>query len=161
MLGVLAGRVTAVAALVALIAALLAALLAAPAHAASPPAPAPRAHAPAARTHPAKGTLSLTVPDAFLVGRQLVTVPGRQDCSLDSPPGVVPVAAGVCNSGDADYHRTVTRIRCAANAPRNGNFAVLTPDRQPGICAAWALMGLSWQFMAPPVVVARPWLASG
>src|SRR5438552_11269666 len=73
MLGVLAGRVTAVAAL----AALIAALLAAPAHAASPPAPAPRAHAPAARTHPAKGTLSLTVPDAFLVGRQLVTVPGR------------------------------------------------------------------------------------
>jgi hypothetical protein len=61
MLGVLAGRVTAVAALVAVIAA----VGAASAGAASP------------RTHPAKGTLRLTVPDAFVVGGHLVTVPGR------------------------------------------------------------------------------------
>jgi hypothetical protein len=62
MLGVLAGRVTAAAAL---IAALLA-MSAAPASAAKrPPAP------------PGHGTLKLYVPDAFLVQGHLVTVPGR------------------------------------------------------------------------------------
>ena len=61
MLGVLAGRVTAVAALVAGIAA----ICTAPASAASRPA------------HPAKGTLRLSLPDAFVVGGHLVTVPGR------------------------------------------------------------------------------------
>jgi hypothetical protein len=61
MLGVLAGRVTAVAA----VAAAIAAVAGAPASAAS------------SRSHPAKGTLRLHVPDAFLVGGQLVTVPGR------------------------------------------------------------------------------------
>ena len=59
MLGALAGRVTAVAALLAGIA-----ICAAPASAAS-------------RSHPAKGTLRLSVPDAFMVGGHLVTVPGR------------------------------------------------------------------------------------
>jgi hypothetical protein len=62
MLGVLAGRATAAAAL---LAGVLAAV-AAPAFAAKPPP-----------AHPAHGTLKLYVPDAFLVQRQLVTVPGR------------------------------------------------------------------------------------
>jgi hypothetical protein len=61
MLGVLAGRVTAVAVVVAA----TAALSAAPASAASAPA------------QPAHGTLRLIVPDAFVVGGHLVTVPGR------------------------------------------------------------------------------------
>ena len=61
MLGALTGRVTAVIALVASIVAVSAASAAA----ATPPA------------QPAKGTLHLTVPDAFLVGGHLVTVPGR------------------------------------------------------------------------------------
>ena len=61
MLGVLAGRVTALAALVAA----LAVISAAPASAAS------------AAAQPAHGTIGLSVPDAFLVGGQLVTVPGR------------------------------------------------------------------------------------
>ena len=61
MLGVLAGRVTAVAAVVAA----TAVVAAAPASAASSPA------------DPARATLRLYVPDAFLVGGQLVTVPGR------------------------------------------------------------------------------------
>jgi L,D-transpeptidase catalytic domain len=61
MLGVLAGRVTAFAALLAAIAA----VSAASASAATPPA------------QPARGTIRLTVPDAFLVGGHLVTVPGR------------------------------------------------------------------------------------
>jgi len=61
MLGVLAGRVTAVAALIAAIVG----IAAAPASAASSPA------------NPAQGTLRLYVPDAFLVGGKLVTVPGR------------------------------------------------------------------------------------
>ena len=60
MLGVLAGRVTAVAAIAA-----LAVMFAAPASAASAPA------------GPAHGTIRLSVPDAFVVGGQLVTVPGR------------------------------------------------------------------------------------
>lgn len=61
MLGALTGRVIAVTALVASIVAVFAASAAA----ATPPA------------QPAKGTLHLTVPDAFLVGGHLVTVPGR------------------------------------------------------------------------------------
>jgi L,D-transpeptidase catalytic domain len=61
MLGVLAGRVAVVAAL----AAASAAVLAAPASATATP------------TQPAHGSLRLTVPDAFLVGGHLVTVPGR------------------------------------------------------------------------------------
>jgi hypothetical protein len=61
MLGVLAGRATAVAALVVAIAA----VSAASASAATAPA------------QPAKGTVHLTVRDAFLVGGHLVTVPGR------------------------------------------------------------------------------------
>ena len=61
MLGVHAGRVTAAAASVAAIAV----ISAAPASAASAP------------TQPAHGTIQLSVPDAFLVGGQLVTVPGR------------------------------------------------------------------------------------
>jgi hypothetical protein len=64
MLGVLAGRVTAVAAFVATIGA-VATLATATASAASAPA------------HPAHGTVRLYVPDAFLVGGHLVTVPGR------------------------------------------------------------------------------------
>jgi len=63
MLGVLAGRATVVAASVAATAAV--AVAAAPASAATPPA------------HPAKATVSLSVPDAFSVGGKLVTVPGR------------------------------------------------------------------------------------
>jgi hypothetical protein len=58
MLGVLAGRVIALAALVATIAAVFAASA-------------------SAATPPAHGTLHLTVPDAFLVGGHIVTVPGR------------------------------------------------------------------------------------
>jgi hypothetical protein len=61
MSGVLAGRVTAVAVVVAFIAA----ISATPAAAATAPA------------QPAHGTLRLSVPDAFLVGGKLVTVPGR------------------------------------------------------------------------------------
>jgi L,D-transpeptidase-like protein len=61
MLGALTGRVIAVAALVAS----LVAVSAASASATTPPA------------QPAHGTLHLTVPDAFLVGGHLVTVPGR------------------------------------------------------------------------------------
>jgi hypothetical protein len=61
MLGALTGRVIAVAALVASIVGVSAASAAA----ATPPA------------QPAQGTLHLTVPDAFLVGGHLVTVPGR------------------------------------------------------------------------------------
>jgi len=61
MLGVLAGRVAAVATLVAAIAA----VTVAPASAAAPPAA------------PAQGTIHLYVPDAFDVGGHLVTVPGR------------------------------------------------------------------------------------
>jgi hypothetical protein len=61
MLGVLAGRATAFAALVAAIAAVSA-------------ASATAATAPAS---PAQGTVHLTVPDAFVVGGHLVTVPGR------------------------------------------------------------------------------------
>jgi L,D-transpeptidase-like protein len=60
MLGVLAGRVTAAAALLAAVVA----VSATPAAAAAP-------------THPAHGTLSLSIPDTFLVGGNLVTVPGR------------------------------------------------------------------------------------
>jgi len=60
-LGVLAGRVAAVATLVAAIAA----VTVAPASAAAPPAA------------PAQGTIHLYVPDAFDVGGHLVTVPGR------------------------------------------------------------------------------------
>src|SRR5437868_5339039 len=61
MLGVLAVRVTAVVATVAAIVA----VAATPASAASRPAA------------PSHGSLRLYVPDAFVVGRQLVTVPGR------------------------------------------------------------------------------------
>ena len=61
MLGVLAGRATALAVLIAAIAV----IAAAPASAASAPG------------HPAHGTIHLSVPDAFLVGGHLVTVPGR------------------------------------------------------------------------------------
>ena len=61
MLGALTGRVTAV---TALLAAILAVFVAS-ASAAAPPA------------QPVKGTLHLTVPDAFLVSKHLVTVPGR------------------------------------------------------------------------------------
>jgi L,D-transpeptidase catalytic domain len=69
MLGVLAGRVTATVA----IATAIVALAAAPAWAAgSPPSTSP-----VSSTAPAFGKLTLTVPDAFLVSRQLVTVPGR------------------------------------------------------------------------------------
>ncbi|MBV9607381.1 MAG: L,D-transpeptidase family protein [Solirubrobacterales bacterium] len=60
-MGVLAGRVSAV---VALVAAILA-VSAFPAAAATPPA------------KPAQGALRLTIPDAFVVGGHLVTVPGR------------------------------------------------------------------------------------
>ena len=63
MLGVLAGRVTATAAIVAAIVA----VSAAPASAAGTPA----------STSPAFAKLTLTVPDAFLVSHKLVTVPGR------------------------------------------------------------------------------------
>jgi hypothetical protein len=63
MLGVLAGRATAVAAFVATAATV--ALAASPASAATPPA------------GPAKGTVRLSIPDAFNVGGDLVTVPGR------------------------------------------------------------------------------------
>jgi L,D-transpeptidase catalytic domain len=63
MLGVLAGRVTATAAIVAAIVAVSA-------------APASAAGAPAS-TNPALAKLTVTVPDAFLVSHQLVTVPGR------------------------------------------------------------------------------------
>jgi L,D-transpeptidase catalytic domain len=62
MTGVLVGRVTAAAGLVAAVLAV----------AAAPAAATPNPVAP-----PARGTLRLYVPDAFLVGRQLVTVPGR------------------------------------------------------------------------------------
>jgi hypothetical protein len=61
MLGVLAGRVIAVTALVAAIAA----MSAASASAATPP------------VQPVQATLHLTVPDAFLVDKHIVTVPGR------------------------------------------------------------------------------------
>jgi hypothetical protein len=61
MLGVLAGRVVTLAALLAAITA----VFAASASAATSP------------TQPAQGTLSLSVPDAFLVGGHIVTVPGR------------------------------------------------------------------------------------
>ncbi len=61
MLGALTGRVIAVSALVAAIVA----VAAASAGADTPPA------------QPAQGTLHLTVPDAFLVNKHLVTVPGR------------------------------------------------------------------------------------
>ena len=63
MLGVVAGRFTV---FVALVAALVV-VSAAPALGATPPA----------STAPTFSTLTLTVPDAFLVGKQLVTVPGR------------------------------------------------------------------------------------
>ena len=63
MLGVLAGRVTAVVTLVAAIVAVAAAPASADAD--TPPA------------HPAQGTIHLYVPDAFDVGGHLVTVPGR------------------------------------------------------------------------------------
>lgn len=63
MLGVLAGRVTAAAAIVAAIVA----VSAAPASAAGTPA----------STSPAFANLTLSVPDAFLVSHKLVTVPGR------------------------------------------------------------------------------------
>jgi len=63
MLGVLAGRVTASAALVAAILV----VSASPAAAAGTPAP----------TGPTFAKVALTVPDAFLVNKQLVTVPGR------------------------------------------------------------------------------------
>jgi hypothetical protein len=61
MLGVLAGRVTAFA----LVVAAIGGMSVAPAAAATPPA------------HPARATLRLAVPDAFLIGGHLVTVPGR------------------------------------------------------------------------------------
>jgi hypothetical protein len=63
MSGVLAGRVSATAAIVAAVAA----LSAGPATAAGSPAP----------TRPVFGKLTLTLPDAFLVSHQLVTIPGR------------------------------------------------------------------------------------
>jgi hypothetical protein len=63
MLGVLAGRATAVVAFAAATATV--AVAATPASAAASPA------------HPAKATVSLSVPDAFSVGGNLVTVPGR------------------------------------------------------------------------------------
>jgi L,D-transpeptidase catalytic domain len=65
MLGVLAGRATAVAASVAATATVAVAVVAAPASAASSPA------------QPAKATVRLSVPDAFSVGGGLVTIPGR------------------------------------------------------------------------------------
>jgi L,D-transpeptidase-like protein len=65
MLGVLAGRVTAFAVVLAASAIVAATVAATPASAAAPPA------------HPAQGTVRLYVPDAFLVGGKLVTVPGR------------------------------------------------------------------------------------
>ena len=65
MLGVLAGRVTAAAAVAAATVAAVAAIAAAGAAPAS------------AATAPTQGTLHLYVPDAFLVGGHLVTVPGR------------------------------------------------------------------------------------
>jgi hypothetical protein len=63
MLGVLAGRVTAAAALVAAIGVVSAAPAAAAGRSTS--------------TGPVRGKLTLTVPDAFAVSHQLVTVPGR------------------------------------------------------------------------------------
>jgi len=65
MLGVLAGRVTAVAALATASVTATVAMAAAPASAAAPPA------------QPAKATVTLSVPDAFSVGGNLVTIPGR------------------------------------------------------------------------------------
>jgi hypothetical protein len=61
MLGVFAGRVTTLAALVAAIAAVFAA----------------SANAATAQAHPVRGTLQLSIPGAFVVGGHLVTVPGR------------------------------------------------------------------------------------
>ena len=69
MLGVLAGRVTAVAAIMAAIVA----LAAAPAWAAGTPP----STGPVSSTGTVFAKLTLTVPDAFLVSHQLVTVPGR------------------------------------------------------------------------------------
>lgn len=69
MLGVLAGRVTAAAAIVAAIVA----LAAAPAWAAGTPP----STGPVSSTGPVFAKLTLTVPDAFLVSHHLVTVPGR------------------------------------------------------------------------------------
>jgi hypothetical protein len=69
MLGVLAGRVTAIAA----IAAAIVALCAGPAFAAG----APPTTGPVSSTGTVLAKLTLTVPDAFLVSHRLVTVPGR------------------------------------------------------------------------------------
>ena len=69
MLGVLAGRVTAVATIVAAIVA----LAAAPAWAAGTPP----STGPVSSTGPVFAKLTLTVPGAFLVSHHLVTVPGR------------------------------------------------------------------------------------
>jgi hypothetical protein len=69
MLGVLAGRVTAAVA----IATAIVALCAGPAAAAG----APPSTGPVSSTGPVFAKLRLTVPDAFLVSHQLVTVPGR------------------------------------------------------------------------------------
>ena len=69
MLGVLAGRVTATVAL----AAAIVALSAGPAAAAGTPP----TTGPASSTGAVSAKLTLTVPDAFLVSRKLVTVPGR------------------------------------------------------------------------------------
>jgi hypothetical protein len=73
MLGVIAGRVTAAAALVAAVVA----LSAGSAVAAPPPATTPPATPPAPATGPTFAKLTLSVPDAFQVDHELVTVPKR------------------------------------------------------------------------------------
>ncbi len=107
MSGVLAGRVTALAALVAAIAV----ISAAPASAASAPA------------HPAHGTIRLSVPDAFLAGGHLVTVPGRtvhvQGVVRPYVPGqTVLVKAFV---GSKEFKRARLSIKPAAGG-RYGTF---------------------------------------
>jgi hypothetical protein len=108
MLGVLAGRVTAVAAL----AAAIAAICAAPASAASAP------------TKLVHGTVRLTVPDAFVVGGQLVTVPGR----VVHVKGVVrPYVSGQtvllkASLGGKQFKTDRLRIKPAAGG-RSGTFS--------------------------------------
>ena len=115
MLGVLAGRVTATAA----IAAALIALSAGPAFAAGTPP----STGPATSTGPVFARLTLTVPDAFLVSHKLVTVPGR---TVHVHGVVSPYVPGqwvlVQSSVDGKVFKTDHLRIQPAHGGRNGEF---------------------------------------
>jgi hypothetical protein len=115
MLGVLAGRITAVAAL----ATAIAAAWAAPASATSAPA------------QPVQGTLRLTDPDAFVVGGHRVTVPGRtvrvQGVVRPYVPGQTVLVKAFL--GSRQFKTDILRIKPAAGG-RSGIFteAISSPS---------------------------------